>query len=108
MIANELKNNANKLAKWTTRAVLVGAEQMAGFVLVRTRAIPTRTSCSTRRRTKRRTLRNKSTSKKPTCGLSQAFPRHVPQVERRHLYLLKDPSKNILRFYKYEEKSSVF
>ena len=68
VIATELKNNANKLAKWTYEALLAGADQLKLGFVSRTHPKDPTTALSTRRRTSPRISRSRLTSPRATCG----------------------------------------
>ena len=110
VIANELKNNANKLAKWTTMAVLVGAEQMKlGFVSRTHPRDPNAHVVLNTQTYKTKDFAQQINLKETNMwGSLKLFLDTCRKFEDGTFICVKDPSKNILRFYKYEEKSSVF
>ena len=110
VIANELKNNANKLAKWTTRAVLVGAEQMKlGFVSRTHPRDPNAHVVLNTQTYKTKDFAQQINLKETNMwGSLKLFLDTCRKFDDGTFICVKDPSKNILRFYKYEEKSSVF
>lgn len=110
VIANELKNNANKLAKWTAMAMLVDAELMKiGFVSrVHPRDPNAHAVLNTQTYKTKDFAQQINLKESSMWGSLKLFLDTCRKFEDGTFLCVKDPSKTTLRFYKYEEKSSVF
>lgn len=110
VVANELKNNANKLAKWTAMAVLAGAEQMKlGFVSrVHPRDPNAHAILNTQTYNTKDFAQQINIKEANMWGSLKLFLDTCRKFEDGSYICVKDPLKNILRFYKYEESASMF
>ncbi|OUS46798.1 putative eukaryotic translation initiation factor [Ostreococcus tauri] len=110
VIANELKNNANKLAKWTAMAMLVDAELIKlGFVSRTHPRDPNLHVVLNTQTYKTKDFAQQINLKESSMwGSLKLFLETCRKFEDGNYLCVKDPSKATLRFYKYEEKASVF
>jgi translation initiation factor 3 subunit D len=108
VIANELKNNANKLAKWTAMAMLSGAEQIKLGFVSRLHPRDPNSHVILNTQTYKTTdfaqqINLKETSMWGAFKLILETCRKFPDGS---FLCVKDPSKNLLRFYSFEEKAT--
>lgn len=110
VIANELKNNANKLAKWTAMATLVGAEQIKlGFVSrVHPRDSNLHAILNTQTYKTKDFAQQINLKESNMWGAFKLFLETCRKFPDGTFICVKDPSKGMLRFYTYEEKSGMF
>ena len=101
VLANELKNNSNKLAKWTLQAMLAGADLIKlGFV---SRKHPNDASAhaiigtGVYKPRELQTLINLNVGN--AWGILKAIVDLCLQLEEGKYLLLKDPNKPVLRFF---------
>lgn len=102
IIATELKNNAYKLGKWTTRTLLAGAETMRlGFVSRKSKTDPTNHVVLGAQSFDPTSLAVQiNLSQKNMWGIFKAIIDIVLKQEVGKYFLLKDPNRQVLRLYR--------
>jgi translation initiation factor 3 subunit D len=108
VIANELKNNANKLAKWTAMAMLSGAEQIKlGFVSRLHPRDPNSHVILNTQTYKTTDFAQQINLKESTMwGAFKLILETCRKFPDGTFLCVKDPSKGLLRFYSFEEKAT--
>jgi len=107
VIANELKNNANKLAKWTAMAMLSGAEQIKLGFVSRLHPRDPNSHVVLNTQTYKTTDFAQQINLKETSmwGAFKMILETCRKFPDGTFLCVKDPSKGLLRFYKFEEKA---
>ena len=102
MLAAELKSNANKLAQWTTRAILSGADKMLfGFVSrVRTKDAALHAVLATQSYKTMEFARQISLRPSNIWGIFRELTDRLMACPEGKYVLLRDPNKATVRIYK--------
>lgn len=102
VLATELKNNSNKLARWTTQAILAGVDAMKlGYVSrIHPNARSQHVILGTQTYKPREFARQINLNTQNMWGIIKYFVDLVQSQEDGKFVILKDPNKQLLRFYK--------
>jgi translation initiation factor 3 subunit D len=101
VLATELKNNSNKLAKWTAQSVIAGADQMKiGFVSRKTRKDPQNHVVLATQFYKPHEFASQITLAVPNMwGIIKMYADKFMGLGNGKYVLMKDPNKPVVRIY---------